>query len=233
MSEVVVQIYGIRTVEDARMVVDLGVEHIGVSYGDIKRTPGQLTCEQAKEIFDGVQRNAVRVGLTVATDIDEITENLRKAMPDVLHLSGDIDGISPKGVSEIKKRFPGLLIMQAIPVLAGVPLEKQPCLEYVKLYEPVSDYFLIDTKAPSAEDIGATGLTHDHSIDRAIVESTEVRCIIAGGLDQNNVAEAIRQVHPYGVDSYSYTNYDGERGTSLNCKDPKKVEAFVRAAKNA
>lgn len=233
MSKVIVQIYGIRTVEDARMVVDLGAEHIGVSYGDIKRTPGQLTCEQAKAIFDGVQQDAVRVGLTVATDIDEIATNLQKAMPDVLHLSGDIDGITPEEVAEIKRRFPNLSIMQAIPVLAGVPLGKQPCLEYVKRYEPVSDYFLIDTKAPSADDIGATGLTHDHSIDLAIVESTEVPCIIAGGLDQNNVAEAIRQVHPYGVDSYSYTNYDGERGSSLNCKDPDKVAAFVRAAKNA
>ena len=103
----------------------------------------------------------------------------------------------------------------------------------MRSYEPVSDYFLIDTKAPSAEDIGATGLTHDHSIDFAIVEATEVPCIIAGGLDQNNVAAAIRQVHPYGVDSYSYTNYDGERGSTLNCKDPEKVAAFVRAAKNA
>lgn len=71
MSDVIVQIYGIRTVEDARMVVGHGAKHIGVSYGHINHTPGQLTCEQAKEIFEGVQSEAVRIGLTCSTDIDE------------------------------------------------------------------------------------------------------------------------------------------------------------------
>lgn len=229
----IVQIYGIRTVEDARMVVDFGAEHIGVSYGHIKHTPGQLTCEQAKEIFEGVQPEAVRIGLTCSTDIDEISEDLRAAMPDVLHLSGDIDGISPEQVAELRGRFPGLKIMQAIPVLAGVPLESQRVMEYVRAYEEVSDFFLIDTKAPSAGDIGATGLTHDRAIDRAIVDATDVPCIIAGGLDVDNVADAIHETQPYGVDSFTCTNYDDERADTLRCKDPEKVEAFVRAAKNA
>lgn len=229
----IVQIYGIRTVEDARMVVDFGAEHIGVSYGHVKHTPGQLTCEQAKEIFAGVQPEAVRIGLTCSTDIDEISEDLRAAMPDVLHLSGDIDGISPEQVAELRGRFPGLKIMQAIPVLAGVPLEDQRVMEYVRAYEEVSDFFLIDTKAPSAGDIGATGLTHDRAIDRAIVDATDVPCIIAGGLDVDNVADAIHETRPYGVDSFTCTNYDDERADTLRCKDPEKVEAFVRAAKNA
>ena len=53
MADVIIQIYGIRTTEDERMVVEQGAHHIGVSYGKIKRTPGQLTCEQAKQIFEG------------------------------------------------------------------------------------------------------------------------------------------------------------------------------------
>ena len=61
MANVIIQICGIRTVEDARMVIDMGGHHIGVSYGKIKRTPGQLTCEKAKEIFEGVQPEAVKV----------------------------------------------------------------------------------------------------------------------------------------------------------------------------
>lgn len=233
MNDIIVQIYGIRTVEDARMVVGHGALHIGVSYGHVKHTPGQLTCEQAKEIFDGVQPEAVRVGLTCSTNIDEITYDLKAALPDILHLSGDIDGITPEQIIELKSRFPSLEIMQAIPVLAGVPLEKQNILEYVRNYEEVSDYFLIDTKSASAEDIGATGIAHDRAIDRIIVESTKVRCIIAGGLDENNIVEAIHETHPYGVDSYTHTNYSDERANSLYCKDEAKVIAFIKAAKNA
>ena len=216
MADVIIQIYGIRTTEDARMVVEQGAHHIGVSYGKIKRTPGQLTCEQAKQIFEGVQ-----------------PENLKEVLPDVLHLSGDIEGISPLEVQELKNRFPGLKIMQAIPVLSGVPLEEQKIMQYIKEYEPVSDFFLIDTKAPMAGDIGATGLTHDREIDRVIVESTKVPCIIAGGLDADNVAEAIHVTHPYGVDSFSLTNYDDERADTLHCKDPAKVKAFIEASQNA
>lgn len=233
MADVIIQVYGIRTVEDARMVIEMGGHYLGVSYGKIKRTPGQLTCERAKEIFEGVQPEAVRIGLTVAEDIDEITENLKEAYPDVVHLSGDIEGITPAQVQELKNRFPGLKIMQAIPVLAGVPLKDQKVLQYIKDYEQVSDYFLIDTKAPSAGDIGATGLTHDREIDRAIIESTNVHCIIAGGLDADNVAEAIHITHPFGVDSFSLTNYDDERANTERCKDPAKVKAFIEAAKNA
>lgn len=233
MADVKIQIYGIRTVEDARMVVEMGGHHLGVSYGKIKRTPGQLSCEQAKEIFEGVQPEAVRIGLTVSEDIDEITEDLKAAFPDVMHLSGDIEGITPDQVQELKNRFPGLKIMQAIPVLAGVPLEEQKVMEYIKDYEAVSDFFLIDTKAPAAGDIGATGLTHDREIDKKIIESTDVPCIIAGGLDASNVAEAIHITHPYGVDSFSLTNYEDERADTRHCKDPAKVQAFIEAALNA
>ena len=232
MADVKIQIYGIRTVEDARMVIDMGAHHIGVSYGRIKRTPGQLTLEKAKEIFMGVQPEAVKIGLTIAEDIDEITENLKEVLPDVLHLSGNIEGISPDEVMELKRRFPGLKIMQAIPVLQNVPIEEQKALEYIKQYEAVSDFFLIATKADPANDIGATGLTHDRSIDRAIIESTSVPCIIAGGLDASNVAEAIHETHPYGVDSFSLTNFDQvEEGKG--CKDPEKVKAFIEASLNA
>lgn len=233
MANVIIQIYGIRTVEDARMVIDLGGHHIGVSYGKIKRTPGQLTCEQAREIFKGVQPEAVKIGLTVAEDIDEITENLKEVLPDVLHLSGDIEGITPEQVKELKSRFPGLKIMQAIPVFAGVPIKEQKVMQYIRDYESVSDFFLIDTKAPSAGDIGATGLTHDREIDKAIVESTKVPCIIAGGLDASNVAEAIHITHPYGVDSFSLTNLDHPNPNSLSCKDPAKIKAFIEASFNA
>ena len=233
MADVIIQIYGIRTVEDARMVVEMGGHHLGVSYGKIKRTPGQLSCERAREIFEGVQPEAVRIGLTVSEDIDEITDDLKEAMPDVMHLSGDIEGITPAQVQELKNRFPGLKIMQAIPVLAGVPLEEQKVMQYIKDYEPVADFFLIDTKAPSAGDIGATGLTHDQLIDKAIIESTDVPCIIAGGLDADNVAEAIHITHPYGVDSFTMTNYDDERADTERCKDPARVKAFIEAAQNA
>lgn len=233
MKDTIIQIYGIREPEDARVVIENGGHHLGVSYGKIKRTPGQLTCEKAKEIFDSVAPGeAVKIGLTVAEDIDEITENLRECLPDVLHLSGETQGITPAEIKELKGRFPGLKIMQAIPVYPGVPREQQDCFRYIKEYAEVSDFFLIDTKARGTTDIGATGLTHDIMIDKEIIESTDVPCIIAGGLDADNVAEAVRITRPYGADSFSWTNYDNPvPGKPL--KDPAKIKAFCEAVRNA
>lgn len=233
MNNVIVQIYGIRTPGDALMAARLGADHLGVCYGRVKRVPGQLSPEEAKEIFDSVGNEAVRIGLTVSEDIDEITGDLQAAMPDVLHLSGDIEGISPARVAELKSRFPGLKIMQAIPVLQNVPLAEQKVLQYVKDYEAVSDFFLIDTKAANASDIGATGLTHDWSMDRAIVESTNVPCIIAGGLEAGNVGRAVEISRPYGADSYTYTNLDAPPAGTKAVKDPEKIKAFVEAVRSA
>ena len=160
---------GIRNVEDARMVIDMGGEHIGVSYGKIKRTPGQL-------IANGAGKSSRRATTSRAhrperrrrhrrNQREPARSHARRVAPVRRHR-----GISPAEVAELKSRFPELKIMQAIPVLAGVPLDEQKVMQYVKDYEPVSDFFLIDTKAPAAGDIGATGLTHDRAIDRAIID---------------------------------------------------------------
>lgn len=90
--------------------------------GNQKELQGSHVSRQNR--FLRVQPEAVKIGLTVSEDIDEITENLKEVLPDVLHLSG-YRGISPLEAQELKNRFPGLKIMQAIPVLSGVPLEEQ------------------------------------------------------------------------------------------------------------
>lgn len=233
MNNIITQIYGCTNLEDALMCVELGADHIGISYGEVKHLgPGQKSCAEAKELFSHLPAHTVKIGLTVSEDVDEIIGDLRLFCPDVYHLSGDIDGISPEGVARIRAAFPHLKIMQAIPVLAGVPIEEQRVMEYIRNYEPVTDFFLIDTKVPAAEVIGATGLTHDWNIDRAIVESTSVKCIIAGGLDADNVAEAIRISRPYGVDSCTRTSYSRVEGKGWPGKDPAKVKAFIEAARH-
>lgn len=237
MAKVITQIYGCETIKDAQIAAALGADHIGCGFGEIAHLPNQKNCAQAKEFFDALPDNVVKVGLTIATDVDEIINDLTLFEPDVFHLSGDIRDISPEGVQRIRDAFPNLKIMQAIPVFSGVPMEKQwpEIEELIRLYESTSDFFLIDTKDPqSTIGIGATGATHDRSIDRRIIESTNVKCIIAGGLDGSNVAEAIRETHPYGVDSCTLTSYPKFlKDITGRVKDPVKVWEFIEAARNA
>lgn len=238
MSKMITQIYGIKNLEDAQMCAELGADHIGIAYGEVKHLgPQQKDCQQAKYIFDHLPESVVKVGLTIASDVDEIIHDLSLCLPDVYHLSGDIRDIPPEGVQRIRDAYPGLKIMQAIPVYSGIPYEEQwpAILELIRKYESTTDFFLIDTKDPASTiGIGATGAIHDRNIDRAIVEATTVPCIVAGGLDAKNVAEVIRIAHPYGVDSCTRTNVAAsEQDATGNGKDREKVRAFIEAALNA
>ncbi len=221
MNDIKIQIYGIRTPEDACMVINAGAHHIGVSYGRVKRTPGQVTFEQAQAIYDAVPPHAVRVGLTVSTELEEIVDMVTTIRPDILHLSGDIDPFPPDQVALLRQRVPGLKIMQAIPMV------DEKAIWYVKEYEPITDYYLLDTKATGTTDIGATGLAHDWYLDRKVIEATHLPCIIAGGLDASNVTEAIKIARPWGVNSFTHTNLD--HSTGLGIKDPVKVKQFISA----
>ena len=234
----IAQIYSITSLSDALMCVAMGADHIGVAMGDTDHLGKiQKTCAEAKYIFDNLPAGVVGIGLTIAKDVDEILSDLDKCCPQVYHLSGDIRDIPPEGVQRIRDTHPDLKIMQAIPVYAGIPYEEQwPVIEdLIRRYEPTTDFFLIDTKDPASTiGIGATGAIHDRNIDRAIVEATKVPCIVAGGLDPENVAEAIHVAHPYGVDTCTRTNLPKALQDETNgLKDPAKVKAFVEAVKNA
>lgn len=219
MHRTIVQVYEIKSIEDAKIVVEMGVDHVGVPCG----TPRFISYEYARQIFDVIGNRAVKVGLTVSSDIEEMVTLATIAHPDILHLSGEIEKFLPDQIKELKRRVQGLKIMQALP--ANNPIVHQ----FVRDYESVVDYFLIDTVIPGAVDIGATGLTHDLNIDKNIVQSTRVPCIIAGGLGPDNVAEAINLVRPYGVDSLTKTNLPRPIGSLT--KDLLKVKAFVETVR--
>ncbi|MFZ0390218.1 MAG: phosphoribosylanthranilate isomerase, partial [Calditrichia bacterium] len=74
---------------------------------------------------------------------------------------------------------------------------------------------------------GATGKTHDWEISRRLREISPLPLILAGGLNQKNVSEAIRQVQPAGVDVH--TGVENSQGL----KDEKRLQQFVRESRRA
>ena len=80
---------------------------------------------------------------------------------------------------------------------------------------------LISFKMSSSNDQGS-----DWAIAAEIVETVEQRVVLAGGLNTENVREAIAQVNPFGVDISSGVE------ASHGIKDPDKMKAFIRAVKS-
>jgi phosphoribosylanthranilate isomerase len=218
----IVQIYTVQSPQEGIALAELGVDHIGITPSDCG-LPGELSNVFAAEIFEAIGDKAVKVALTVDSDLNKIVRMVNTVKPDILHLCGDLKLVTPEKVLELRGLLPGMKIMQAIPVM------DETALQIARDFEAVSDFFILDSYSPQIGGIGAAGFTHDWSISRAIVEQSKIPVILAGGLSPENVADAIRQVHPWGVDSLTKTNE--QLGGGKFRKDLERVRLFVERAK--
>jgi phosphoribosylanthranilate isomerase len=219
----IVQIYTSQTVEEGLGLVKCGVDHIGVTPSNCG-LPGEISNEQARDIFKAIGSQATKVALTVEETIDPIVAMVNIVKPDILHLCGKLTELTPDRVKELRLLFPDIKIMQAIPVI------DRSALSLANQFQSVADYFILDSFSSSIGGIGAAGFTHDWTISRDIVIQSSIPVILAGGLSPDNVEEAMKQVHPWGVDSLTHTNRD--LGDHKFEKDLEKVMQFVTIAKN-
>jgi indole-3-glycerol phosphate synthase / phosphoribosylanthranilate isomerase len=104
----------------------------------------------------------------------------------------------------------------ARPVVKALRLQDLTDIGKVRAYREAAWRILLDTPTPGW---GGSGITHDWALARAA--SQEVPILLAGGLTPENVAEAIRQVHPWGVDVSSGVETSG-------LKDTSKIRAFIK-----
>lgn len=215
-----VQVY-LTTVQDARICSSAGVDLIGVVADQKKQTPSSVSYRLVQEIFQAIPTDRTRVALTIESQSSDILSMIETVNPDIVHLACALDQMQPSTLRELRKQAPGVKFMRAIPMNTEDPIGA------VIEYQSDVDYFILDTNDPNRVDIGATGETHDWSVSADLVRKFNVPVILAGGLSPENVAEAIRTVRPWGVDSFSHTNLPG----SVR-KDPERVVAFVRNAKS-
>lgn len=222
-----VQIYTMQSVDEALDVAEQGVEHVGLTPGAYG-LPGEITFDLARQIAQSVRSKAKAVALSVDNNLDAIVQMAQAVQPDIVHLCGLRGALPPEGVAELRRRLPGLPIMQAISV--GGPETLEQALADARAYAVVAEYLILDTQAPDIAGIGASGQTHDWSISRRIVEESPVPVILAGGLSPDNVAQAIAAVRPWGVDSLTRTNRPLPGGGFR--KDIDQVARFVAQARS-
>ncbi|WP_322806809.1 phosphoribosylanthranilate isomerase [Thermanaerothrix sp.] len=220
----IIQIYAFTRLSDALSAVALGVNHIGFVAGRYGIVHGELDFVEARALVEGLPSHAISVALTMATEVDEILRMAQEVRPHIVHISTDPLDVDEMAMKTLKRRLPPeTRLMKAIPV-AG-----EESLELARRFSPYCDFILLDTKVADLPGVGATGVTHDWRLSRRIVETVNVPVILAGGLSPENVAEAIHQVRPYGVDSNTHTNRPG----SPVEKDLERIAAFVQAVRQA
>ena len=211
---VTVKICGLATSEALDAALDAGADMVGFVF--FPPSPRHLAFAAARTMGARVGGRAEKVALTVDAD-DALLEGIVEALrPDVLQLHGHE---SPARVASLKKRF-GRPVMKAIAVAAADDLA------IVDAYAGIADRLLFDARAPrEATRPGGLG----NAFDWRLLEDLKpgVPFLLSGGLDAANVAEALRITHAPGVDVSSGV----ERAPGD--KDPDKIRAFVRAARDA
>lgn len=213
---------------DALLAIDAGADEIGLLVGQRHASGDFIPVETAAEI---VAACIGRVTPVLVTHVED---------PATVHALAQRAGVREIQVhSEMTPEAMGRL--RGLGVRAGTGdyrLRKSwhvtgpESLVYGEAYRNGVDAFLLDSVNAATGQVGGTGHAHDWSLSREIVDwcardGRNVPVILAGGLNPDNVAAAVRQVRPAGVDVNS-----GTKGPD-GFKDAARVRAFVRAAKAA
>jgi phosphoribosylanthranilate isomerase len=246
---VIIQIYEIQTPEEVEPLCGMGVDHIG----SVILTAAEWRQPVIRETVRVVQRLGKKSTLIpLFNDFETLCRTLDYYRPDVVHFC-DVLSLEGEGRQRcgrlvdlqgaIRDRYPTIAMMRSIPI--GRPHEHSSVatLALAEVFRSVSDYFLTDTllssesaatSQPVEGFVGITGQICHWETARKLVAASDIPVILAGGLSPQNVAAAVRQVCPAGVDSCTCTNRLDALGQPLRfLKDMQRVQRFVQEAHRA
>ena len=208
----IVKICGLSTPDTLDVALQAGADMVGFVF--FPASPRHLGLETARDLGKQVQRRASKVALTVDADDATLASAIEALQPDILQLHGRE---TVARLRDIKQTF-GLQVMKAIAIETPADLASLPG------YAAVADRVLFDARAPrGATRPGGLGAVFDWHV----LENLDLKLpfMVSGGLNAENIAEAVRVTRAGGVDVSSGV----ERAPGV--KDPEMIRAFIRAAR--
>lgn len=209
-----VKICCISSVEEAKLAIKYGASALGL-VSAMPSGPGPISEELIAEIVIHIPDGIASFLLTSKQDAESIVAQQRKTKANTLQL---VDSVSVEVYNILRKELPKISIVQVIHVI------DESSVDEAKSVAPFVDMILLDSGNPklAIKELGGTGRTHDWSLSRKIVELINKPVFLAGGLNAENVREAIKFVQPYGLDLCSGARVNGK----LN---EEKVKQFFDA----
>lgn len=200
-----VKICGITTEEDALLAVAMGADAVGFIFAP---SPRQLAALQVRDIVRRLPPEILTVGVFRNDSPERVVEQVNAAGLRAAQLHGHE---TAEHTQWVRSRVP--VVFKAF--VAG-----DPQLHHFDDYG--ADAALVDSPVPGSGKIFDWSLAEGAPAGR--------RVILAGGLTPDNVGAAVQRVQPWGVDVASGVEVDGAR---TGRKDPRKVRAFILAARAA
>jgi phosphoribosylanthranilate isomerase len=209
-----VKICGLKTTEALDAALESGADRVGFVF--FPPSPRNLGLEAARALGERVKGRAGKVALTVDANDEMLLDIIAALKPDMLQLHGSE---TPERVAVVRARF-------GLPVMKALPIAERADLSPIRMYANVADWLLFDARAPhDATRPGGLGKPFDWTLLKGVAPG--IPFMLSGGLDADNVAEAIAITRAPGVDVSSGV----ERAPGV--KDPDKIREFVRVARAA
>lgn len=210
-----IKICCIGSVQEARMAIEYGASALGL-VGHMPSGPGMITDKLIFSIARQVPPPIATFLLTSETSVDAIVTHHKKVLTNTIQI---VDALAEGTYQQIKTALPGIKLVQVIHVL-----DERSIDQALEISAQV-DALLLDSGNPNltVKVLGGTGRAHNWLLSRKIVERSRVPVFLAGGLNADNVREALDTVQPFGLDLCSSVR----TGKIL---DPQKLETFFKAA---
>jgi phosphoribosylanthranilate isomerase len=212
-----VKICCIKSVAEAQMAIRAGADAVGL-VGRMPSGPGVIDDAQAAAIARAVPPPVATFILTSAQSVREIVDHHARVRSSVIQL---VDELREGSYAELRALLPGVKLVQVIHVTGAGSIESAGAAgAHV-------DAVLLDSGRPdlAVKELGGTGRPHDWSISRRIRETLDVPVFLAGGLNPENVAEAIASVGPFAVDVCSGVRIHG-------LLDEEKLRRFMKETRS-
>jgi phosphoribosylanthranilate isomerase len=213
-----VKICCLRSVVEASIAIRHGASALGL-VSAMPSGPGVIAEELIAGIAATVPPGIATFLLTSQRDADSIIAQQRRCRVNTLQLC---DAVEPDCHAKLREALPGIALVQVIHVTGPESVD-----EALSVAGSV-DTLLLDSgnQKLAVKELGGTGRTHDWRISRQIVQSVRLPVFLAGGLTPENVAAAVCEVRPFGVDVCSGLRNDGNL-------DEEKVKKFFHSVEAA
>ena len=201
-----IKICGLRRPEDIAAVNHYRPDYAGFVFAQGRR---QVTPAQAAVLVQELSPEICPVGVFVNASEEEICGLVEAGTIRVIQFHGQE---TEEEITRMKRRFPDVPVIRAVSMKQGHELSRWDASD--------ADYLLLDAGS------GGTGHTFDHSL---ITQEGRIQkpWFLAGGMQPDNVQEAMASFLPFGIDCSSGVETDGWKDPSKICQIIEKVRGFV------
>ena len=209
-----IKICCISSLEEAFLAIKHGADALGL-VGNMPSGPGVIADELISQITKHVPPPIATFLLTSERKASDIIAHHQKVQTNTIQI---VDSLLEMDYAKIREAIPAVKLVQVIHVLN----EKQ--IDEALEIEPWVDAILLDSGNPNlkVKILGGTGNAHDWKLSRKIREAVKKPVFLAGGINAQNVKQAIEEVNPYGIDLCSSVRTNGQL-------DASKLDIFFKA----